>query len=375
MMRAEPIGLYVHIPFCLKKCNYCDFCSYSELDISVRKSYVSALINEIRRYRKEKKTEVNTIFFGGGTPSLLEPWEFNAICDAIGDAFYVTSDTEFSIEANPKTLTEEKLSCFVARGVNRISIGLQSIHDNELKILGRIHNFEDFEKSYSMVQASGISNVGIDLMYGIPNQTVDTFCRTLDAVISLSPKHISAYSLILEEGTPLSKKKDELSFPSEDEECEMYELACAKLSKCGYTHYEISNYAKPGYESLHNLKYWQNKDFIGVGVAAYSCFGGKRYGNFPGIREYLSENPTQYITEEVHDDAASSYEFVMLGLRLKRGISLSEYKSLYKTDFLIGRMEKISSFQRNGYLTFDGDRIALTEKGFYVSNAILSDLL
>lgn len=374
-MRAEPIGLYVHIPFCLKKCNYCDFCSYSDLDFSVRMAYVDALMREIRGYQKEQKTEVDTIFFGGGTPSLLEPREFNAICDAIWETFHVTLDAEFSIEANPKTLTEEKLSCFVARGVDRISMGLQSIHENELKILGRIHNFEDFKKSYSMVLDCGISNVGVDLMYGIPNQTVESFRETLDEVISLSPKHISAYSLILEEGTPLSKMQEELSFPSEDEECEMYELACERLSKCGYTHYEISNYSKPGFESRHNLKYWENKDFIGVGAAAYSCFGGRRYGNFSGLREYLSENPTQYITEEVHDSAASAYEFVMLGLRLKRGISLSEYKSLYKTDFLIGRREKISFFQKNGYLTFDGDRIALTEKGFYVSNAILSDLL
>ena len=374
-MKTEPIGLYVHVPFCIKKCNYCDFCSYSSVDISMRRAYIQALATEIKRYRKEEKTRVDTIFFGGGTPSLLEPDEVEIICDAIGNTFNVSGDCEFTVEANPKTLTREKLEAYISHGVNRISIGLQTIHENERKILGRIHNFEDFLEAYSMVRECGILNVGVDVMYGIPAQSVKSFRETLEAVASLSPNHISAYGLILEENTPLWQIRKELSFHTEDEECEMYELACSFLASCGYNHYEISNYAKAGYESRHNLKYWENKSYIGVGASAHSCYGGKRYSNFAGIEEYLSENPTQYVTEELHDSKAAAYEFVMLGLRLKKGISLSEYKSLFLSDFLTGREEKIISFVKGEYMTFDGDRIALTEKGFYVSNTILTDLL
>lgn len=374
-MKTEPVGLYVHVPFCLRKCNYCDFCSYSNLDSSIRQAYLRVLAEEIKGYRKEEKIQVETIFFGGGTPSLLEPDEFTFIRDAIEESFDVLCGCEFTLEANPKTVTKEKLSAYVRGGVNRISIGLQTIHDNELKILGRIHSFEDFRQAHSMVRSAGVSNISVDVMYGIPYQTSASFQNTLEAVASFSPKHISAYGLILEDGTPLWEMRDQLSFPTEDEECEMYELACGLLRTWGYDHYEISNYARVGYESRHNLKYWKNKSYIGVGVAAYSCYGGKRYGNFSGIEEYLSENPTQYITEEPHDNESSAYEFVMLGLRLKQGISLSEYKALFSSDFLLGREQKIASFVSGGYMNFDGDRIALTEKGFYVSNTILTDLL
>ena len=374
-MKTDPIGLYIHIPFCKKKCNYCDFCSYSDLDSDTRKRYLKALIREIESYRREERVKADTVFFGGGTPSLLLPEEFGAICDALEESFEISEDTEFTIEANPKTLSKEKLSSYIARGVNRVSIGLQTIHENERKILGRIHNLDDFKAAYSMVQDSGISNVGIDLMYGIPCQTIDSFRATLESAVSFSPTHISAYGLILEEGTPLWNMRDELTFPTEDEECEMYELACSRLRLAGYEHYEISNYAKPGYRSRHNLKYWENKSFIGVGVAAYSSYGGRRYGNFAGIYEYLSEDPKQYLTEEVIDSDAFAYEYVMLGLRLKDGISLSEYERKYSTDFLLGRRERILELVSGGYMTLDSDRLALTEKGFYVSNAILTDLL
>lgn len=374
-MKAEPIGLYVHIPFCKKKCNYCDFCSYSDLDSDTREGYIKALIREILSYRKEERIKADTVFFGGGTPSLLLPEEFGAICDAIEYSFEINRDAEFTIEANPKTLTKEKLFSYISRGVNRISIGLQTIHENERKMLGRIHNLDDFKSAYSMVRDAEISNVGIDLMYGIPYQTIDSFRATLECAASFSPTHISAYGLILEEGTPLWNMREELTLPTEDEECEMYELAASYLRAEGYEHYEISNYAKPGYRSRHNLKYWENKSFIGVGVAAYSSYGGRRYGNFAGIDEYLSENPTQYVTEEVTDAESSAYEYVMLGLRLADGISLSEYERKYSTDFLVGRRERILELVKGGYMTLTNDRLALTEKGFYVSNSILTDLL
>ena len=373
-MRTNPIGLYLHIPFCIKKCSYCDFCSYPGLDEQTRKKYISQLINEICSYKREEKIAVDTIFFGGGTPSLLEPSEFSLICDAIEETFLVSSDTEFSIEANPKTITREKLEAFISRGVNRISIGLQTIHENERKILGRIHDFEDFNEAFQMAKECGISNIGVDLMYGIPEQTPESFEQTLLKVISLQPTHISAYGLILEEETPLWQQRDNLTFPGEDDECDMYELACSLLRKHGYNHYEISNYAKGGYKSRHNMKYWDMSEFIGVGASAYSYFEGKRFGNTSDIFEYLSEGFKQYMKEENQlDDLA--FEFVMLGLRTSQGISLTEYENFFGQDFRTGRRDKINNYISLGYMTESPDRIALSEKGFYISNTILTDLL
>ena len=374
-MKAESVGLYVHVPFCLKKCNYCDFCSFAGLDENIRKSYVSALVKEIKSYKRERKIAIDTVFFGGGTPSLLEPHELEAIYAAMLDSFEFMPDCEFTIEANPKTLTEKKLCSYKEMGVNRISIGLQSIHENELKILGRIHSFDDFKMAYEQALKCGITNVNVDVMYGIPEQTVDSFKKTLDEVARLSPTHISAYGLILEEKTRFWEMRDSLSFPGEDAECDMYELLCQHLRERGYIHYEISNYAKPGCECRHNLKYWRAADYIGVGVAAYSCFEGRRYGNSRELSEYLSVNSTKYVTEELLDHDSIAYECVMLGLRLREGISLSDYKRRFGLDFLSEREDKVKTYINSGYTVLDGDRLSLTEKGFYVSNTILTDLL
>jgi oxygen-independent coproporphyrinogen-3 oxidase len=223
-----------------------------------RRLYINELCREILTYKSENKISVDTIFFGGGTPSLLSEKEFSSICDAIYESFEVAKDTEFTVEVNPKTLKPENLAAYVSCGVNRISIGLQTIHDNEYKILGRIHNFEDFITTYNMIRDSGITNINVDLMYGIPEQTESTLGQTLDAVLSLRPTHISAYGLILEEGTPLWRMKDELVFPDGDEEFFMYSRICETLRKFGYYHYEISNYSYPGYECRHNMKYWNS---------------------------------------------------------------------------------------------------------------------
>ena len=365
----------MHIPFCLKKCNYCDFCSYSSLDTQTSEKYISQLINEIHSYKRDEKIAVDTIFFGGGTPSLLEPLEFFRICDAIENTFSILSGVEFSIEANPKTLTREKLKAFVSRGVNRVSIGLQTIHENERKILGRIHDFSDFKEAVTLVKECGISNFGVDLMYGIPEQTKESFYETLKTVLSFEPTHISAYGLIIEEGTPIFNNRKKLSFPSEDEECDMYDMACRTLSHNGYLHYEVSNYAKPGCESRHNKKYWNMSEFIGVGVSAYSYFEGKRFGNSRDISEYISPASEQYRYEEICKSENLAFEFVMLGLRTSEGISLSEYKSLFGEDFLHSRENAVNKYISLGYMQKINGRISLTEKGFYVSNTILTDLL
>ncbi len=373
-MRADPIGLYVHIPFCIKKCNYCDFCSFSDLNTDVRSAYISRLIDEIFGYKREDKIKIGTVFFGGGTPSLLSPSEFSRIADAIYSTFDIAEGSEFTIEVNPKTITPEKLSAYRAHGVNRISIGLQSIHENELKKLGRIHSFSDFQEAYELVRAEGINNVSVDIMYGIPEQTPESFKETLGAVLKMSPDHISCYGLILEENTPFWDMMDELPIPSEDEECEMYYAAADILSRSGYSHYEISNYAKPGFESKHNLKYWHAEEYIGVGISAYSYFCGKRYGNSRSMSEYLSDFSPKY-DEEILGVKERAYEYAMLSLRLSSGVSLSKYKELFGFDFLSGREEEISRLINAGYLKNDNGRVFLTERGFYVSNAILAELL
>ena len=369
-MATDAIGLYVHIPFCVRKCNYCDFCSFSVSSLSWRDKYIERLIQEIYSY-KDKSIRLNSIFFGGGTPSLLSPSEFSRICSAIKECFEVSGDCEFSVEVNPKTLDSEKLTVFKECGVNRLSIGLQSIHENELKILGRIHLYEDFLASYNTAREFGFDNINIDLMYGLPEQTIESFTITLDTILALKPEHISVYGLIIEEGTPFFEGYSELRLPTEDYECDMYYLASERLGAAGYLHYEISNYSLPARECKHNLKYWNCKEYIGVGVAAYSYFDHVRFGNSDSVAEYLD----QFCIEYNQEQADEPYEYVMLGLRLKSGISLLEYKSRFGADFLDGRSELVDRLVKTGYLTFDGDRITLTEQGFYVSNSILTELL
>ena len=373
-MTTKPIGLYLHIPFCVRKCNYCDFCSFATGDCDWREEYINSLCREIECY-KGRDITLDSIFFGGGTPSLLNVDEFKRITDTINDCFTVDADTEFTIEANPKTLTEEKLSSYISCGVNRLSIGLQSIHDNEQKILGRIHNFDDFLRTYNMAIDLGINNINIDLMYGIPEQTMESFSKTLDAVTALSPQHISLYGLIIEEGTPFYNNRHDLELPSEDSECDMYYLAAKMLREKGYGHYEISNYVREGFSCQHNLKYWHAEEYIGVGLAAHSYFNGRRFANTENINDYLSGNFANYAKGEIIDDETRAYEYVMLSLRLAEGFSLSDYNERFGVDFRLGREDTLKMLMDNDLLIINGDRLSLTEKGMYVSNNILSDLI
>ncbi len=374
-MTIKPLGLYVHIPFCLRKCNYCDFCSFANVDDDVRRGYIEALVSEILSYKRCERLVVDTVFFGGGTPSVLTPTEFKTICSAINEAFEIAPDAEFSIEVNPKTLTLEKVFAYRAAGVNRVSIGLQTIHEKERIKLGRIHNFKDFEIAYGMVKEHLTDNIGVDLMYGIPYQTTASFKETLETALSFHPRHLSCYGLIIEEGTPFYCEGDKLPLPSEDEECDMYECATRILSDNGYMHYEISNYSLPGYQSRHNLKYWQLGEYIGVGVAAHSFFEGRRSFNTENISVYIRGDRKEYKVSEAVSNDELSYDFVMLGLRLGCGISLTEYKNRFFVDFLEGRNDKIRDLVKGGYAILDKDRFALTEKGLYVSNTILTELL
>ena len=373
-MRADARGLYVHIPFCIRKCNYCDFCSFGGASREEILRYKQALIEEIAEYAK-KRIRIKTLYFGGGTPSILEPSDFSEIIEAIRRGFDIEADAEITVEANPGTLTEEKLSVYRALGVNRISIGLQSSLDDELQILGRVHSFEDFLKAYKMARDAGIRNINVDIMYAIPSQTRESLQKTLDRVISLSPEHISAYGLIIEEGTPFFEKRASLDFPGEDTECEMYEYITKRLGEAGYTHYEISNYAKPGCESRHNLVYWQMGEYIGLGLNAHSYFENSRYSNTADMKEYIGAERAEYRVVEKRADEDSEREYIMLSLRLAGGIDEAEYRHKFGREFRQGREAAISRLLGLGLIEESDGRIFITERAFYLSNRVILEFL
>ena len=374
MKTDNSIGLYVHIPFCVRKCAYCDFASFPLADLSWRAEYIYRLSAEIEQYSGQN-ISVDTVFFGGGTPSLLSGDDFSRITDSIRKSFSLSSNLEFTMEANPGTVTRENLKSYVECGVNRLSVGLQSIHQNELKMLGRIHSYDDFLRTYELARECGIENLNVDLMYGIPEQTVRSFTETVGSVAGLSPEHISVYGLILEDGTRFSRMRDKLVLPDEDTECDMYYAAAEILSRHGYEHYEISNYAKRGKRCAHNLKYWNAEEYIGVGIAAYSYFRGRRFGNTKDPRVYISNFAERYEYDEVITASDAAYEYAMLALRTSDGIDLREYRSRFDEDFSESREALLTNYAELGFLKMTSERIALTEKGFYVSNAILSELL
>ena len=374
MMETKPIGLYVHIPFCLRKCNYCDFCSVA-FDEERLKLYTDSIISEIASYQCEPKIKINTIFFGGGTPSVIGVADFERIVAEIRKSFDICPDTEFSVEVNPATATPEKARAMKALGVNRISIGLQSIHENEMKILGRIYSYNDFLETYRIFRDAGIGNINVDLMYGIPEQTKDSFKKTLEAVTALSPEHVSAYGLIVEEGTPFYVRKDELPLPEEDDEYAMYLSALSVLGDAGYSHYEISNYAKAGFECRHNLKYWRDEEYVGVGLSAHSYYRGKRYSNTHSFDEYFDGFGAKYRKDEGDGAGVDKFEYAMLALRLSEGLSLSEYRRLFGEEFAADKADLVERYVGAGFMQISNGRLSFTGKGFYVSNTILAELL
>lgn len=298
--------LYIHIPFCVKKCDYCDFLSFSA-DEQTQRSYVAALQKELVFYgAKYKGRRITTIFIGGGTPSWLREESMQAVMETVYQNFAVDGDAEITIECNPGTVTEHKFEVYRKIGINRLSIGLQSAHNDELKILGRIHTYEQFLKTYDMARKHGFTNINIDLMSSLPGQTPDIFCDSLHRVLQLKPEHISAYSLIIEKGTPFYDlyKFDAVrqeagmqteSLPTEEEEYQTTKMTQHILKEAGYHWYEVSNFAKPGYECRHNIGYWKRVDYLGVGLGASSLIDNVRYSNTRDLYTYLSE------CENIHD--------------------------------------------------------------------------
>ena len=369
-------GLYFHIPFCRKKCAYCDFCSFTDVSTEGMEKYADALICEMRAQSEKAKNAIfDTVFFGGGTPTLLPVSCVAKILNAAKTMFNIEQDSEITMEANPATANEETLSSLRALGVNRLSVGVQSLVDSELSILGRLHNAKDALSFLQTARHLGFDNINVDLMYGIPAQTERSVSDTLQAVMEFSPAHISAYSLMLEEGTPLYKKRDTLSFPDEDTEDAIDRLVRTTLGKHGYLHYEISNYAKSGKESRHNLHYWHSDPYLGFGVAAHSFWGGVRYGNHTDFSRYLSDPVRAEASREVLTEGDLAYEWIMLRLRLSEGIDLEEYQRRFGVDLIQAHEKAISDFASLGLLKTEGGRLFLTERGFRVSNSILASLL
>ena len=337
-------------------------------------AYTSELIRRMKSFASEHtRYRADTVYFGGGTPTLLPTECFSGLMSTLRDRFTVDDSAEISVECNPATIGREGLAELRAMGVNRLSIGLQSANENELRALGRLHSFGDFCRCYSYAREAGFDNISIDLMYGIPEQTVDSFENTLRQVISLSPEHISAYGLKIEDGTVFGKMRDSLILPDEDEELAMYKLCRTMLEENGYARYEISNFSKAGRESRHNLRYWMLDDYIGFGVAAHSLIEGERFGNSRDIDAFLrGEDITAERT--VISDGERVREYVMLGLRLGKGISPEEYRALSGSE-LYSDMPNIRRFIDGGLLREKNGRIAFTDEGFFVSNAVISELI
>lgn len=376
------LGLYLHIPFCRSKCAYCDFYSLPAQSDEVMERYVNALIAHMQSYKKGARDYVaDTVFIGGGTPTALPPELLTRLIRAVKRNFSLMRDAEFTVEANPATVDHTSLAHMRRLGVNRLSMGLQSANNNELAALSRIHRREDFAASFRAARRARIENINVDLMFGIPYQTRQSFMKTLRYLVHFEPEHISLYDLILEPGTPLFKKRASLPFPSEDEEVEMYLSAVEFLAQNGYVQYEISNFARPGCQCRHNLKYWNCEEYLGLGAAAHSFFRGNRFSFARDIERYMRgvEVPASSIRITDQNDAVSPKErlgeYIMLRFRLSAGLNCREFARLFGTSFEQRYGKKMAPYVQNGFATYKDGVYALTPRGMFVSNYILSDLL
>ncbi len=387
--KSRKIEIYIHIPFCVKKCAYCDFLS-CPADDETKEKYVQALCREIE-WSKDRLREylVDTVFIGGGTPSILREKYISVILDALRSVAKVSDDAEITIECNPGTLTMEKLEAYKNAGINRISLGLQSANDKELKTIGRIHNYDEFKKSFNLARLAGFKNVNVDLMSALPGQTLDSYKDTLAKVVTLNPDHISAYSLIVEDNTQLKDmvESGEVALPSEDEEREMYYYTKEFLGRTGYKRYEISNYAKDGYECRHNIGYWERVEYLGFGIGAASLYKGERFSNTSDVNKYMHilENEDVMNADEIWDALNENTEtltqndemeeFMFLGLRKSDGVSKSDFEDEFGRDINSVYGNVIEKLISQDLLCESDDRIILTDKGIDISNIVLANFL
>lgn len=371
--------LYLHMPFCVRKCAYCDFLSFPS-GAKTQRMYAKRLMEDIgvmgKRYGE---IPVETIFIGGGTPSVPDSGLIVEIMEHVRHAFHVADGAEISMEANPGTVTWEKLTDYRKAGINRLSFGLQSANDQELKLLGRIHTWAEFLESFTLARECGFANLNIDLMSALPGQTCESWKETLSRVTDLDPEHISAYSLIIEEGTPFGERygseEGRKLLPDEDSEREMYHETKRFLKDCGYERYEISNYAKPGRECRHNIGYWTGVPYLGLGLGASSYLDGCRFTVNPDMKQYLEEKPGMFADIEKLTKKDMEEEFFYVGLRMTAGVSLSEFERRFgisAKEVYPGLME---TFVKEKAARFEGDRFVLTDYGLDVSNYIMAQFL
>lgn len=372
---TDKIGIYIHVPFCRSKCYYCDFCSRTRADESTLELYTKRLCDDIKTAALrlgDRCPQADTVYFGGGTPTLLSAAQLERIIDTVERNFGITPGAEITSEANPKTVDGEKLKNMLASGINRLSIGVQSIHDSELRNLGRNHNFGETLETLALARKVGFDNISVDLMYGIPSQTRELFQRSVRGIAMLKPEHISSYCLTIEDGTNFGRRRDSLALPDEDTVADMYADMTEILQESGYHKYEISNFAKESRESRHNLKYWHLDDYLGFGPAAHSCFDSVRYANSRDIDGYLGGEDITESVEKI-EKCERMNEFVMLGMRLAEGVDAREFRERFG-EKLLERFSAVTRFAPE-YVIVDDNGFRFTEKGMFVSNYILSEML
>ncbi|MCH5255841.1 MAG: oxygen-independent coproporphyrinogen III oxidase [Lachnospiraceae bacterium] len=392
MSSLKPLSIYIHIPFCIRKCLYCNFLSYSASD-DEKHSYINALVSEIEQQsRFYDSHSIISVFIGGGTPSVLDASEIERVLCKLKESFHFNNEPEITIEVNPGTVTEEKMASYLRSGINRLSIGLQSADDEELKILGRIHDYVAFCDTYELARKVGFNNINVDLMSAIPGQTTDSYRATLEKILEYGPEHISAYSLILEEGTWFYENRDKLELLTEDEDRVLYEMTEKILSANGYHRYEISNYAKDGYECIHNKVYWQRGDYVGFGLGAASMVGDVRWNNTYEIDKYqmlfnksdmlsyennmLPNKNNTLLQENKHclTKEEQMEEFMFLGLRLIKGVKKDDFREKFGVPIEDVYGEVIKKMQNDGLVIVD-DSIRLTPYGIDISNYVMAQFL
>lgn len=378
------LGIYIHIPFCKQKCYYCDFTSYANKKEKINE-YIECLKKEIEteanKY-KNQKYEVTTIYIGGGTPSLVDASYIEMILKKIKENYKIGECPEITIEINPGTINEEKMKIYKKIGINRISIGLQATKNKLLKQIGRIHTYEEFLNCYKLAERMKFKNINVDLMLGLPNQTVEDLMESLDKVINLKPNHISLYSLILEENTKLEEmvNENEVNLPNEDIERKMYWKTKKKLEENGYIHYEISNFAKKGFESKHNMNCWYQKEYLGFGVAAHSYINKERYCNINNIEEYIKNIKNNKLINnrticEVQNKNDEEKEYMLLGLRKIAGIDIQEFKNKFVDNPIYVFYKELDKLSNEDLLEIDLNNIKLTKKGLDFANLVWEEFV
>ena len=390
-MNTKNVGLYIHIPFCKQKCQYCDFNSYAGKE-NLIETYMKWVEFELKGLGEGNRVDyennlddlivVKSIYIGGGTPSFIDSKYIEKIMKIVKECYIIDSNAEITIEVNPGTVSKKKLETYLNSGINRISIGLQSTHNEILSKLGRVHSYEEFLYTYNLARNVGFKNINVDLMLGLPNQSLNDLQESINEVINLEPEHISVYSLIIENGTPFCEKleKQEIALPSDELERAMYWETKRKLEKAGYTHYEISNFAKPGFESKHNLSCWNQEEYIGIGASAHSYTNNVRYSNIDSIEDYIRnyENGNEidnFVFHEKQNKESKMKEFMMLGLRKIQGIHIQDFKNKFGENPIYLYKKELEKLVNEELLEIDGDIIKLTDKGIDLANLVWEEFV